>query len=441
MDQTFMKNRSIFPLVISMSLPMVISMLVNALYNIVDSYFVAKISEDAMTALSLVFPLQNTVVAVSIGFGVGVNAVVAYFLGAGDQETVNHTASLGLFLSIIHSIILTIVFELGTPWFLSLYTDNEEVLSAGILYARIVLAFTFLMQLYLVYEKLFQAIGKMKITMVGIGAGALLNIILDPVLIFGLGPVPALGIAGAAYATVAGMVLTLAFYIVLYARGIMNPIHLSLLDGWKSRKLAGRIYAIGIPAILNQGLNSVLITVMNAILAGYSETSIMILGIYYKLQTFIYLTVNGIVQGIRPIVAFNYGAGEMKRVKKIFLTALEMALFVMLVGTLLCQLMPGRLIGFYSVQPATIQDGSLALRIISAGFLISAIPVIVSGTLEGLSKGMQSFVISIIRYVGFILPLAYILSRLFGPLGVWHSFWITEVVAMVVSLYLFRKVY
>ena len=180
---------------------------------------------------------------------------------------------------------------------------------------------------------------------------------------------------------------------------------------------------------------------MNAILAGYSETSIMILGIYYKLQTFIYLTVNGIVQGIRPIVAFNYGAGEMKRVKKLFLTALEMALFVMLVGTLLCQLMPGRLIGFYSVQPATIQDGSLALRIISAGFLISAIPVIVSGTLEGLSKGMQSFVISIIRYVGFILPLAYILSRLFGPLGVWHSFWITEVVAMVVSLYLFRKVY
>lgn len=145
MDQTFMKNRSIFPLVISMSLPMVISMLVNALYNIVDSYFVAKISEDAMTALSLVFPLQNTVAAVSIGFGVGVNAVVAYFLGAGDQETVNHTASLGLFLSIIHSIILTIVFELGTPWFLSLYTDNEEVLSAGILYARIVLAFTFLM--------------------------------------------------------------------------------------------------------------------------------------------------------------------------------------------------------------------------------------------------------------------------------------------------------
>ena len=371
----------------------------------------------------------------------GVNAVVAYFLGVGDQETVNHTASLGLFLSIIHSIILTIVFELGTPWFLSLYTDNEEVLSAGILYARIVLAFTFLMQLYLVYEKLFQAIGKMKITMVGIGAGALLNIILDPVLIFGLGPVPALGIAGAAYATVAGMVLTLAFYIVLYARGIMNPIHLSLIDGWKSRKLAGRIYAIGIPAILNQGLNSVLITVMNAILAGYSETSIMILGIYYKLQTFIYLTVNGIVQGIRPIVAFNYGAGEMKRVKKIFLTALEMALFVMLVGTLLCQLMPGRLIGFYSVQPATIQDGSLALRIISAGFLISAIPVIVSGTLEGLSKGMQSFVISIIRYVGFILPLAYILSRLFGPVGVWHSFWITEVVAMVVSLYLFRKVY
>ncbi len=439
MDQNYMKTRKIFPLVMSMAIPMVLSMLVNALYNIVDSFFIAKISEDAMTALSLVFPLQNFAAAVSIGFGVGANAVTAFFLGEENQKNADGAASLSILLSIVHSLILTVVLLIVTAPFLQSFTDSREILDHGIQYGRIVFGCLFIGQISLVYEKLFQATGCVRISMISMIVGCVTNILLDPIMIFGLGPCPAMGIKGAAIATVLGQAATLACYLFARARGILR-LRLSLAGGWQCRRLAGRLYSIGIPAILNQALPSLLITALNSILAAFSQTDVLILGVYYKLQTFIYLTANGIVQGIRPLVAYNYGAGILGRVRGIFRTAFCAALSVMAVGTVLCLWIPRDLIGMFSSNEDTVRAGASALRIISAGFMVSAISVVVCGTLEGLGFGMLSFVISLLRYVLVILPAAWILSQAAGAAGVWHGFWIAELVTAFVSAMLYRFV-
>lgn len=439
MDQTYMKTRKVFPLVMSMAVPMALSMLVNALYNIVDSFFIARISENAMTAISLVFPLQNAAAAVSIGFGVGANAVTAFYLGERNQEKADGAASLSLLLSIVHSVILTILFFAVMAPFLRGFTEDQEVLTYGIQYGRIVFACLFIGQISLIYEKLFQAIGSVRITMFSMIAGCVTNIILDPVMIFGLGPCPAMGIQGAAAATVIGQAVTLICYLAVQARGLLY-LRLSLAEGWRCRRLAGQLYSIGVPAILNQALPSLLITILNSILAAFSQTDILILGVYYKLQTFIYLTANGIVQGIRPLIAYNYGAGMLQRVREIFKTALCTALLVMAAGTVLCLLIPESLIGMFSSNTATVSAGAAALRIICTGFMVSSVSVVVCGTMEGLGFGVMSFLISLLRYVVVILPSAWLLSRVVGADGVWHAFWIAEAVTAVVSVIIYSRV-
>ena len=436
MNPLYMKEKPIFPLVLSMSYPMVLSMLVNSLYNIVDSYFVAKISEEAMTALSLVYPLQNLVNAVGVGFGIGVNAAVAFFLGAGDQRSANRSVSQGILLNLVHGLLLTVGCLVGMPVFLRLFTADAQVISYGLRYSHIVFLFSTVITVEVSYEKIFQAVGRMKVSMVSMLAGCVLNIVLDPIFIFGLGFIPAMGIEGAALATGLGQVLTLLIYLVLFRRGGM-PIRFQVNRESLGGGIWRRLYLVGIPAALNMALPSLLVTALNGILAVYSQVYVLILGIYYKLQTFIYLTANGIVQGIRPLVGFNYGAGEPERVRSIHRTALGLGLVIMLAGTLICLLVPEQLIGLFSENPQTLREGAQALRIISAGFVVSAVSVMTSGTLEGLGKGFPSLVISLIRYLA-IIPLAFVLSRLLGAVGVWHSFWMTELLAAGVSLALYR---
>lgn len=443
MDHTFMKTRKIVPLVISMSLPMFISMLVSALYNIVDSYFVAKISEDAMTAVSLVYPIQNLNTAVGVGFGVGVNSAVSYFLGAEDRAKAESCAHLGLYCSILHGALLTIFGIAIMPWFLSLYTENRVILQSGLDYSRIVFAVSIPYCICIHYEKLYQAVGKMKVTMWSLGGGCLLNVLLDPLLIFGIGPFPKMGVRGAALATAISMLLPLAIYLILYARGSLG-IRVSFrktspLNRPEKRKLLKRLYAVGVPATLNMALPSVQVTVLNGILAGISATYVFILGVYYKLQTFMYSSTNGIVQGIRPLVGYNYGAKEYKRVLGVFRTALLMALIIMAVGLLLCQTIPGTIMGWFTDNPDTIAKGALALRLISIGFLPSAFSVTVSGTLEGMGNGTGSLVTSLLRYIVVILPLAFLLSHFYGASGVWNSFWITELASAAAAGFLFHR--
>ena len=438
MNETFMKERPVFPLIMSMALPMIVSMLVNSLYNIVDSFFVAQISEDAMTALSLVYPVQNLVNAVTIGFGIGINAVIAFHLGAQDQQKADAAAAQGLVLNVLHGLILTAGCILIMPVFLRLFTADEAVISLGLIYSNIVFAFSIIIALGLAFEKIFQAVGKMAVSMAAMLAGCICNIILDPVLIFGLGPFPEMGISGAALATGLGQVLTLAVYLVYYFRGALLPVRISLRGFCFQKDMCLRLYGIGIPAILNLALPSLLISALNSILAGYSQAYVLVLGVYYKLQTFLYLPANGIVQGMRPLIGYNFGAGEFRRVRSIYNTTLTFAAAILFVGTVLCQLLPGPLMGLFTANPSTTTIGVQALRIISIGFLPSAISVASSGALEGLGKGVPSLLISLCRYLVLIIPAAFGLSLVTGATGVWHAFWITELITAILSLFIYR---
>lgn len=433
-----MKDRPILPLVLSMSLPMVLSMTVASLYNIVDSYYVARISEDAMTALSLVYPIQNLINAVTIGFSIGANAVISYHLGAQNQEKANAAAAQSLLWNGLHGLVLTLVCIAVMPVFLSLFTQSAAVIDLGVRYSRVAFAFSVFVGVSMSMEKIFQAAGRMVMTMVCMLAGCVCNIVLDPVLIFGYGPFPEMGIEGAALATGIGQVLSLALYFVCNA---IRPLPLRLLPSrtmWDGA-IARKMYAIGIPATLNLALPSLLISCLNVILAAFSQVYVLVLGVYYKLQTFLYLPANGIVQGMRPIIGYNFGAKEYGRVAKIYRVALLLSAAIMAVGTALCWAIPDRLIGLFSENAETIAAGSTALRLISIGFVISSLSVISSGALEGLGMGGPSLAISLLRYVALILPLAFVLSRFFGASGVWHAFWVTEFLTAGVSYALYRR--
>ena len=438
MNQTFMKEKKILPLVLSMALPMVLSMAVNSLYNIVDSYFIAKLSEDAMTALSLVYPVQNLITSVAVGFGVGINAAIAFCLGAKEQKEADKAASQGLLLNLIHGILLAILCLVGMPAFLSMYTSNANVLSLALTYGNLAFLFSPVITVGITYEKIFQAIGWMKETMICMLVGFVANIILDPLLIFGIGFFPKWGIWGAAFATGTGQVLTLLAYLIYYYRRD-RIIRIDFADCTPESAMVKRLYGVGIPATLNMALPSFLISVLNGILAGFSETYVLVLGVYYKLQTFIYLSANGIVQGIRPLVGYNYGAGEGKRVRSIYRTALTLSAIIMVFGTAVSWLIPGKLFGLFTSNADTLALGIAALRIISIGFVISAVSVTTSGSLEGMGMGMPSLVISLMRYAIVIMPAAFLLSHIFDATGVWMAFPIAETITGITSYLIWCK--
>ena len=433
-----MKEKPIFPLLLSMSLPMVISMAVNSLYNIVDSDFVAKISEDAMTALSLVFPIQNFINAVAIGFGVGINAMIAQYLGTGRRDKADEALTQGMVLAVIHGIVMMILCIIGIPYFLRLFTTDANVIALGVRYATIVFSFSVILSVNLTFEKMNQAIGNMKITMISLLIGCGLNIILDPMIIFGIGPFPKLGIAGAALATGFGQCVPIVIYIAAYLK---RPKRVAFRREYLhlTREVAKRLYSIGVPAILNMALTSVLPTALNAILAAFSQTYVLVLGIYYKLQTFLYMPANGIIQGMRPLIGYNYGAGEHKRVEQLYRLTLLLNICIMTAGMILCLTIPGKLMGAFAENPQTIQNGVIALHIICFGFILSAVSVTACGALEGLGKGIPSLLISLSRYVVLIIPLAFIFSRFFGAAGVWHAFWVTEALSAVFAVIIYRR--
>ena len=438
MDQTYMKEQPVLKLILSMALPMVISMMVNSLYNIVDSFFIAKISEKAMTALSLVFPVQNLINAVMIGFGIGINAVISFYMGAQDQKRADQAATQGMLLGTIHGIAFMVLGIGVMRPFLNMFTENQEIVDLGVRYSRVVFLFAVALSWQLVFEKTFQAVGRMVSSMVCMMSGAIINIVLDPVLIFGLGPFPKMGIEGAALATGIGQTMATVFYLILY---IVKPINVKYRGKYLKADLGlwKKLYSIGIPASLNLALPSLLISALNVILAGYAEVYVFVLGVYYKLQTFLYLPANGIIQGMRPLLGYNYGAGEHKRVHKIYQTGLFLVLAIMAVGTVLCFAIPGQLIGMFTENAMTIQAGTVALRVISIGFVASSVSVTCCGALEGLGKGVHSLIISLCRYVVVIIPVAVVVSHFIGATGVWHAFWITEVVTAVISYFVYKK--
>ena len=438
MDQTYMKEQPVLKLIVSMALPMVISMMVSSLYNIVDSFFIARISEDAMTALSLVYPVQNLINAVMIGFGIGINAVISFYLGAQDKKMADRAATQGMLLGTIHGVGFMILGIAVMRPFLQMFTGNAQIVDYGVRYSRIAFLFATALSWQLVFEKTFQAVGRMVESMTCMMSGAIINIILDPVLIFGLGPFPKMGIEGAALATGIGQAAGAVLYLIFY---IVNPLPVKYRKKYLKAdlKLWKKLYVIGIPASLNLALPSLLISVLNVILTGYGEVYVFVLGVYYKLQTFLYLPANGIVQGMRPLIGYNYGARQHARVKKLYELTLIMSAAIMAAGTLICLFASRPLMQLFTSNPETIAIGQTALRIICLGFVVAAVSTTSSGALEGLGKGTESLVISLCRYLLFIMPLAAVLCHFLGANGVWHAFWITEALSALVAYPVYRR--
>ena len=315
---------------------------------------------------------------------------------------------------------------------------SENTIGYAVDYMSIYAVGTIFVQMTLGMNMFITAQGFSKTSMLTVTIGAVCNIILDPLLIFGIGPFPKMGIAGAALATGIGQMVPVIFYLIVY---FVSPIPVRLRSGClkPDAKMALQLYSIGVPAILNLALPSVLITFLNSLLAVYSQSYVVVLGIYYKLQTFLYLPANGIVQGLRPIIGYNYGAGEYDRVKKLYRTSMGMCAAIMAAGTVLCLALSGQLIGLFSSNAETIAIGTSALRIICVGFIVSTISVVASGSLEGLGMGVQSLVISLCRYIVVIMPLAWLFCRLLGADGIWNAFWVTEVITAGISMVVYHK--
>ena len=439
-SQERMKTKPIFPLLVSMALPMMFSMMVQSLYNIIDSIFDAKLGNDAFTAVSLIYPLQNLILAVSVGFGIGVNSCIAIATGSNNMKRAENAASTGILLSIVHSALFILFGMLATKPFLKMFTDSETIISIGSQYGYIVLCLSFGCLIQVCYEKIFQALGNMTITMIVLTVGAVINIILDPIFIFGYLGFPAMGVAGAAVATVCGQISGLIIYLIYYQKKKASiPLKIQFRGLKFDRSIIKQLYAVGIPSTIMIALPSILISSLNSLLVKFSALHVSVLGIYYKLQTFIYLPSGGIVQGMRPIVGFNYGAGEIKRVKKTLDVSLLFTAFIMLIGTILSLALPKQLLLMFDADAQMLAIGVPALRIISLGFLISSFGVIYSGAFEALGQGMPSLIISLLRQLVIILPLSYILSNFIRVNGIWLSFPIAELIASIVAILLMKR--
>lgn len=425
-------------LLLTMSVPMIVSMLIQALYNVVDSIFVAQINESALTAVSLVFPVQSVMIAVSTGTCVGVNAILSRRLGEKRMEEADKTANVAVLLSILSYLVFLVIGIFCSEPFFAIQTNDAQIVSYGATYMRIVCTMSFGLFLQVCFERLLQSTGRTFYTMIVQGVGAIVNIILDPVLIFGYLGFPRMGIAGAAVATVAGQILGM-FLGLIFNRRVNKEIHLTIKKMTFDGPIIREIYQIGIPAILMQSIGSVMVFLMNKILLGFSSTAAAVFGVYFKLQSFVFMPIFGLSNGMVPIVAFNYGAKKRERMVKTVKYSMVYAVSIMLVGLLLAELIPGQMLLLFDASESMLSIGIPAIRILCTCFLLAGFNVIASSLFQAVGDSMYSLIMSMIRQLFVLLPVAWLLS-LTGVLNaVWLAFPIAEVVATVVSLILMKK--
>lgn len=422
-------------LLLNMSLPMMVSMLIQALYNIVDSIFVAKLSENALSAVSLAFPIQTLLIAVGTGTGVGVNSLLSKQLGEKNYHEVNKTAMNGIFLAAMSYLFFVIVgFVAVKPFYASQVKGaaDIEIYEMGVEYLSIVCIASFGLCAQLILEKLLQSTGKTFYSMISQTVGAITNIILDPILIFGLFGMPKMGVAGAAIATVIGQIL--GAVIGLYFNLKHNPeIKLSMKGFCPSGRTIGKIYQVGVPTIIMQAIGSVMTYCMNRILINFSSTATAVFGVYFKLQSFFFMPVFGLNNGLIPIVAYNYGAGKRKRVLAAIKDSYIFAFLLLFFGFIVFETIPSTLLGLFDASEDMLAIGVPALRIIGVHFLIAWF-CIVSGTVfQALGNGVYSMIVSIARQLVVLLPAAFILARVGGLLAVWWAFPIAELMSLLMS--------
>ena len=426
-------------LLLSMAVPIMISMLVQALYNIVDSIFVAKVSENAFTAVSLAFPIQSLMIAVATGTGVGINALLSRGLGEKKQEFVDKIANHAVILAIFSAILFMVLGLVGARFFFAAQTDIAEIVDGGTKYLTIVCICSLPLFLQVTFERTLQATGRTLYSMMSQGLGAIINIILDPIFIFGLLGMPKLGIAGAALATIIGQ--TGGMLIGLYLNVKKNPeIHFSFKQLCPDFIIIKRIYAIGIPSIVMSSLMSVTTFSLNRILIGFSTTATNVLGAYYKLQSFIFMPVFGLNNAMIPIIGYNYGARKKDRIFKTVKLSAMYAVGIMLTGLTVFELFPHILLRMFNPSDMMLEIGVPALRIICISFIFAGFCIVCSSMFQALGVSMYSLILSVCRQLVVLVPAAYLLSKLGDVNLVWWAFPIAEVMSVVCCIFFLRKI-
>ena len=433
--ENIMGTLGITRLIMKMSLPLMISMLIQALYNIVDSMFVARVSETALTAVSLAFPLQNLLIAFGVGTGVGMASYLSRKLGEKDTETATKAAGNGITLAVITWVLFAILGLTIVKPFMALFTDDAELLGLSTSYSEIVMIFSFFMLLSMMNERILQGTGDSFSSMLSQMTGAITNIILDPVFIF----VFKMGVNGAAIATVIGQAVgcAVSLYFVIRNKYIkIKPQHLKL-----EKRMVASIYSVGAPTIITNSIGTVMTGAMNAILIGFSTTAVSVFSVYFKLQSFVFMPIFGLSSGMVPIIAYNYGARKKKRVMSTIYIGTIIAIGIMVVGTIVFNLFPEVLLSLFSATEEMYRLGVPALRIISLCFVSAAISIGLGSSFQATGYGIGTMIVSISRQLLVLIPTAYIMAKLVGINGVWFSFIIAEGVGLAVSLILFIKVY
>lgn len=424
-------------LLFTMSLPMVISMLVQALYNIVDSMFVAQLNENALTAVSLAFPVQNLMISILTGTGVGINALLSRSLGEKKIDRANKVANHGIILTVISFLVFLLIGLFCSELFFKVQTSDSQIISYGTSYMRICCIFSFGMALQMTFERLLQSTGKTFYTMLTQGLGAIINIILDPIMIFGLLGFPKLGVAGAAVATVTGQIIAslLAIWFNLKKN---KELHITLRGFQWSKTIIKGIYSVGVPSIIMASIGSVMTFGMNKILIAFTSTATAVFGVYFKLQSFVFMPIFGLNNGMVPIVAYNYGARKSARIKQTVVVSVIAAVSMMLLGLALFQLIPAQLLNIFNASDNMIAIGVPALRTISLSYLLAGFCIISSSVFQSLGHGMLSLWVSVIRQLVVLLPAAYLLSKLGGLSVVWWAFPIAELFSFVLCIIFLR---
>lgn len=428
-------------LLVGMSLPMMISMLVQALYNIVDSMFVAKLNEDALTAVSLAFPIQTLMVAIASGTGVGINALLSRNLGEKNYEDADMAAKNGLFLGIVSCMVFAVVGGFGSHLFFAMQTGNETIVTYGTQYLSIISICSAGIFLQITFERLMQSTGKTIYNMITQGTGAIINIILDPILIFGLFGLPRMEVAGAALATIIGQfaAVLMSVYFTITKN---KEINISLRGFRPHLRTIAVIYEVGVPSIIMQAIGSVMTFGMNKILLMFSSTAAAVFGVYFKLQSFIFMPVFGLNNGMIPIIAFNYGARDRKRIVQTMKLSILIAIIIMMFGLAVFQFMPGFLLAnLFDASENMLAIGVPALRIISLSFLFAGYCIIIGSVFQALGNAVYSLIVSAARQLIVILPAAYIFARVFGLDMVWWSIPIAEIVSLTLSTILLKRIY
>ena len=415
-------------LIVKMSVPLMLSMLIQALYNVVDSIFVSHYSEVALTAVSLAYPVQALMISVAVGTAVGMLSLLSRRLGEKRFEEAKTVAHTGLFLALISYLVFAVLGIVGVQFFFKLFTDDEQLIAQSVIYIRICMIGSFGFFLGVMFERVMQATGDAFHSMLSQGAGAICNIILDPIFIFVLD----MGVAGAAIATVLGQIMGLLVAVYYTKKNKELEIHIRLIKpNWKVSK---EIYQVGLPGIVMQALGSVFVSVLNGLLIVFTPVAVSVFGIYFKLQSFVFMPVFGINNGITSIMAYNYGARNKKRMMTTLSHALIISLFIMALGTTLFICAPNFLLGMFNASEEMMVLGIPALRIIAISFLPAAVSIVLISSFQATGFGLAAMFISLIRQIIVLLPCAYILSKPFGLTGIWSSFIIAEIVGLTTAL-------